>query len=65
MSFTYQPNKKCIYFRHYKIIINEGGVGNTFRQLMKDKNHDISEYRNFADYLKSQKAFAEDQINSK
>lgn len=20
ISFTYQPNKKCIYFRHYKII---------------------------------------------
>ena len=21
MSFTYQPNRKCIYFRHYKIMI--------------------------------------------
>ena len=31
LSFTYQPNKKCIYFRHYKIIIKEGGVDNSFK----------------------------------
>ena len=26
MSFTYQSNKKCIYFRHYKLVFEEGGV---------------------------------------
>ena len=33
MSFTYQPNKKCIYFRHYKLIMTEGGIENNFKSL--------------------------------
>ena len=33
MSFTYQANKKCIYFRQYKISIREGGMTGSFKQL--------------------------------
>jgi hypothetical protein len=28
--FTYSANKKMIYFRHYKIVVNEGGVSSGF-----------------------------------
>jgi hypothetical protein len=31
LSFTYQTNKKCIYFRHYRIIVNEGGINSSFK----------------------------------
>lgn len=51
MSFTYQTNKKCIYFRHYKVMISEGGVNDSFKQLLKGPGKDMSEYKNFADYL--------------
>jgi hypothetical protein len=42
ISFTYQPNKKFIYFRHYKIVINEGGVSSTFQKLMTQPKTDLS-----------------------
>ena len=51
MSFTYQSNKKCIYFRHYKLVFEEGGVEDTFKDLMNKKNQDISQFRSFSDYL--------------
>ena len=46
MSFTYQPNKKCIYFRHYKLII-EDGTDNSFKELLKKDQSDISNFRSF------------------
>lgn len=51
MSFTYQSNKKSIYFRHYKVIIKEGGVATSFKDLAKQTNKDISKYKSFSDYL--------------
>jgi hypothetical protein len=45
ISFTYQPNKKFIYFRHYKIVINEGGVSSTFQKLMTQPKTDLSEFK--------------------
>lgn len=60
MSFTYQPNKKCIYFRHYKVVIKQGGVRGSFKQLVKESKSDISQFKNFADYLKAQNGNIED-----
>ena len=51
MSFTYQPNKKCIYFRHYKLII-EDGTDNSFKELLKKDQSDISNFRSFGQFLK-------------
>ena len=51
MSFTYQPNRKCIYFRHYKIIIKEGGVSNSFKELAKNSQKDMSKFKSFSDFL--------------
>ena len=51
MSFTYQPNKKCIYFRHYKIVKEEGGVTKHFKELMKHAQKDISKFKSFSDFF--------------
>lgn len=51
MSFTYQPNRKCIYFRHYKIIVREGGVSNSFKELAKNSQKDMSKFKSFSDFL--------------
>lgn len=34
ICFSYNANKKVIYFRHYKIIVNEGGVDKSFAKLL-------------------------------
>lgn len=51
MSFTFQKNKKCIYFRHYKIVVKEGGVSGTFKDLVKQTKTDMSQFKSFSDFL--------------
>lgn len=34
VCFEYSPNKKMIYFRQYKIIVQEGGVDKNFAKLL-------------------------------
>jgi len=55
LSFTYQPNKKCIYFRHYRIIVNEGGINNSFKELTKQVHSDMSKFKSFAQFLQNVK----------
>jgi len=42
--FSYNPNKKFIYFRHYKIIVEEGGINKSFSSLLNQKNLDLSKF---------------------
>lgn len=51
MSFTYQNNKKCIYFRHYKLMIEEGGLQNSFKELLMKDHQDISKFKSFAEFM--------------
>ena len=55
LSFTYQPNKKCIYFTHYRIIVNEGGINNSFKELTKQVHSDMSKFKSFAQFLQNVK----------
>lgn len=55
LSFTYQTNKKVIYFRHYKVVINEGGLNHSFKELSSQVNKDMSQFRSFADFLNNKK----------
>ena len=58
ISFTYNPNKKCIYFRHYKITIQEAGVSNKFKQILAmtsngtRKMPDLSHCQSFSEFFK-------------
>lgn len=42
-----------IYFRHYKIIIQEGGIDKSFSKLLEQKNLDLSRFSSIGEYLKS------------
>lgn len=42
-----------IYFRHYKIIVQEGGVDKSFAKLLELKNLDLSHYSSIGEYLAS------------
>ena len=53
VCFTYSPNKKVIYMRHYKIIIQEGGVDKSFAKLLDQKNMDLSNFTSIGEYLSS------------
>jgi hypothetical protein len=55
VSFTYVANKKMIYFRHYKIVVNEGGVSNNFAKLITQKSVDLSKFSSIGEYLASLK----------
>ena len=57
ISFTYQANKKSIYFRHYKIVTNESGISQSFKQIMSmngKKRIDLSGFQSFAEVLGKQ-----------
>jgi len=51
ISFSYNANKKFIYFRHYKIIVEEGGVNKYFSTLLHQKNIDLSKFNTIGEYL--------------
>lgn len=51
ICFSYNANKKMIYFRHYKIIINEAGVNTSFSKLLTQKSIDLSKFATIGDYL--------------
>lgn len=53
VSFTYVANKKMIYFRHYKIIVNQGGINSNFAKLLTQKAVDLSKYNSIGEYLAS------------
>jgi hypothetical protein len=61
VSFSYNPNKKFIYFRHYKIIVEDGGVNKSFSTLLNQKNLDLSKFSSIGEYLASLKS--QDQGN--
>jgi hypothetical protein len=42
-----------IYFRHYKIVIHEAGVNNSFAKLLTQKSLDLSKFASIGDYLAS------------
>ena len=42
-----------IYFRHYKIVIHEAGVNNSFAKLLTQKSLDLSRFASIGDYLAS------------
>lgn len=44
VCFNYSANKKVIYFRHYKIVIQEGGIDRSFSKLLEQKSLDLSEF---------------------
>ena len=39
--------------RHYKIIIQEGGVDKSFAKLLDQKNMDLSNFTSIGEYLSS------------
>ena len=51
VCFSYSANKKVIYFRHYKIVVNEGGVDKSFAKLVEQKNMDLSKFSSIGEYL--------------
>jgi hypothetical protein len=53
ICFSYNSNKKMIYFRHYKIVIHEAGVNNSFAKLLTQKSLDLSKFASIGDYLAS------------
>lgn len=53
ICFDYNSNKKMIYFRHYKIIIHEGGLDKSFSKLLEQKSLDLSNFSSIGEYLKS------------
>lgn len=61
MSFTY--HNKSIYFRHYKVVIKEGGVAHSFKELINQAQKDISQFRSFKDFV-NQKGVGE-QVESR
>lgn len=42
-----------IYFRHYKIIVHEGGLDKSFSTLLEQKSLDLSHFSSIGEYLKS------------
>lgn len=40
-----------IYFRHYKIIIHEAGINNSFAKLINEKSLNLSKFTTIGDYL--------------
>lgn len=42
-----------IYFRHYKIVVHEAGVNNSFAKLLTQKSLDLSKFASIGDYLAS------------
>lgn len=61
ISFSYNANKKFIYFRHYKIIVEEGGVNKYFSTLLHQKNVDLSKFNTIGEYLATLKNNNQDQ----
>jgi hypothetical protein len=53
VSLTYSSKKKVIYFRHYKIVVHEGGVNKSFASLIQQKTPDLSRFASIGDYLAS------------
>lgn len=53
VCFEYNANKKMIYFRHYKIIVQEGGLDKSFSKLLESKNLDLSHFSSIGEYLAS------------
>jgi len=42
-----------IYFRHYKIVIHEGGINSSFAKLLEQKPLDLSHFKSIGEYLSS------------
>lgn len=53
ICLTYTPTKKMIYFRHYKIVLHEAGVNNSFGKLLEQKSVNLSHFASIGDYLAS------------
>ena len=49
--------------RHYKIIIQEGGVDKSFAKLLSQKNIDLSQYSSIGEYLAAMNEGEEKQGN--
>ena len=53
VCFSYTTNKKMIYFRHYKIVVQDAGVSGSFSKLITQKSLDMSKFTSIGQYLAS------------
>ena len=54
VSFTYHSKKKVIYFRHYKIVMNNSN-GSDLTAILNQKNIDLGQFATFGEYINSLK----------
>ena len=53
ICFTYQAKRKVIYFRHYKVIVNQNHKDNSLASLIAQPNIDLSKFASIGQYLSS------------